>query len=87
MPYVKQEQREPVNESIVQITDHLNKLETPDKAGTFTYVVYQLVRSTFNGRYWARALGIGCMVCAILEWYRRDHSDAEDEAIKKNGDV
>jgi len=55
-------------------------------AGHFTYVVYRLLK-WFNCRFWTRALGIGCLVCAILEIYRRDHAEYEDEKIQENGDI
>ena len=86
MPYIDKDQRcrlDPHIDSLLDRWYHMTKL---DVAGEFTYVIYRLLK-LFSGRYWMRALGLGCMLCAMLEMYRRDHAVYEDEKIKENGDV
>ncbi len=88
MPYIKQENRNRIDPAI----DALLKVipERPnllDIAGNFTYAVYRLLKGLFCESYWSRALGIGCLVCAILEIYRKEHSRYEDRKIQENGDV
>lgn len=87
MPYIPQVERKKVD---VQIDALVAVLNAPDKrktAGTFTYVVYKLLGGVFYGRYWLRALGLGCMLSAILEWYRTDFADYEERKREENGDV
>lgn len=56
-------------------------------AGRFVYVVYRLMLKLFTGRFWTRALGIGCLVCVILELYRKEHAKYENLKIEESGDV
>lgn len=87
MPYIEEKLR-PIYDVHI---DPILKMwkECPNKdaiAGDFTYVVYRLMKY-FNGKFWHRAMAIGCLVCAILEMYRRDHAHYEDVKIMENGDV
>jgi hypothetical protein len=91
MPYVTKASRDcydPHINQILKIWDSIGgKLAiTSDVAGDFTYIIYRLLKF-FSGSFWMRALGIGCLVCAILEIYRRDHGLYEDKKINENGDV
>lgn len=86
MPYIKKEYREPLDPSISTILSRWYHMSKQDVAGEFTYVVYSLL-SFFSGKFWMRALGLGCVLCAILEIYRRDHGPYEDNKILENGDV
>jgi hypothetical protein len=86
MPYIKKEERKQYNAPINEILEMLGKEMPSAAAGPFTYVVYRLLKF-WSGKFWMRALGIGCLVCAILEMYRKEHGPYEDEKIKENGDV
>jgi hypothetical protein len=87
MPYIDKKMRNVYDPYINAITDLWQPVvRLTDIAGEFTYVVYRLLK-VFNGKFWMRALGIGCLVCAILEMYRREHSEYEDEKREQNGDV
>ena len=86
MPYITQKNRELYNGPISEILFVLSHREMTDAAGDFTYIIYRLLMR-FRPRFWMRALGIGCLICAILELYRRDHAEYEDEKIQENGDV
>jgi len=55
-------------------------------AGHITYIVFRLLKF-FNKRYWTRALGVGCLVMAILEIYRECHAEYEDLKKKENGSI
>ncbi len=86
MPYIEPERKEIYDRELNIIKDRLYHTAMFDMAGDFTYIVFSLLK-LFNRRFWARALGIGCLVCAILEIYRRDHTEYEDDKIRQNGDV
>ena len=86
MPYIAPQNRELYNGPISEILFVLSHREMTDAAGDFTYIVYRLLKR-FKPRFWMRALGIGCLICAILELYRTDHALYEDEKLKEQGDV
>ena len=88
MPYIEKEQRRRYDRPIDEILKRLED-EEPRKelaAGQFTYVVYRLLKF-WSGKFWMRALGIGCLIMAILELYRVDNAKYEDTKIQENGDV
>lgn len=86
MPYIKQEDRTKYDGHIDKILYALDHTASDEAAGHFTYVVYRLL-NRFNRRFWHRALAIGCLVCAILEIYRKEHSFYEDAKELENGRV
>jgi len=86
MPYIKQEQRKELNPHLEPMLDRWYHMPKNDVAGEFTYVIYRLLK-IFGGKFWMRALGMGCMVCAMLEMYRQYHAPYENEKIEENGDV
>jgi hypothetical protein len=89
MPYIEKAQRKQYDRPINKILDLLDEapgMPGAGAAGPFTYVVYRLLKF-WSGKFWMRALGVGCLVCAILEMYRKEHGPYEDEKIKENGDV
>jgi len=93
MPYIAQSEREILDPLIDQLAVNMEmSVGYPpelQKAGRLNYVISRLmVRMLPNEkRYWALALAIGTVVCAILEFYRRFVGPYEDEAIRKNGDI
>ncbi len=86
MPYITPDQREKYDGALTEIEDIINHLSIQQVAGEFTYIVYRLLKR-FNVSFFYRALGIGCMVCVILEMYRQEHSRYEDIKKDKNGGV
>lgn len=86
MPYIDQKVRELYDLPIKDLMWRLDHTSSSEAAGAFTYIVYKLLQR-FNRHFWHRALGIGCLICAILEIYRREHAPYEDQKIKENGDV
>ena len=86
MPDIKPGERLHYDTQIKTIIDKWLLLDLKDVAGHFTYIVYRLLKF-FSGKFWMRALGIGCLVCAILEIYRKEHVHYEDMKIIENGDV
>jgi len=86
MPYIPKQDRLLYDMAIDNIYTKLQLKSATDAAGDFTYVVFRLLRR-FSLQYWMRALGIGCLICAILETYRVDHAEYEDQKRKENGEI
>ncbi len=78
MPYIKDEERRWIDTG------------TPPKtAGQLTYKFYKTAL-IYLGRDWtfARlAVVIGCLMCTVLELYRRQGAPHEDKKLKKEGDI
>lgn len=90
MPYIKQEDRDALDQGLEALWTVLAKTSNPiDIAGSVNYVVTRIiVRATNQKRSYATmALMIGTLVCCILEYYRRFVSGYEDEAVIRNGDI
>ena len=91
MPYITDEVKANLDnniDGILETFDYYSKNKGGHGviAGSFTYVVYRLL-GWFNQKFWMRALGMGCLVMAMMEMYRRKHAEYEDSKIKENGDV
>ena len=86
MPYINKDEREMYDGDVNGILEKWELSSLTDVAGGFTYVVFRLMK-VFNTRFWARALGIGCLVMAILEMYRTEHGTYEEIRRVENGDV
>lgn len=95
MPYIELKRREQLDSEVNALARKIsNTIGTNELslmvAGDFTYALYRLFGMIFcagSKRYWQRALGFGCLLCAVLEAYRKFHAPYEDEAIKRNGDI
>jgi hypothetical protein len=85
MPYIAKERRKRYDRTIEEILEALPD-NSEEAAGDFTYVIYRLL-TKFNGRYYERALGMGSLVMACMEMYRRSHGPYEDEKIWEHGDL
>ena len=94
MPYIEDWERRLLDPHIDRLVNememhHMSSPQGLKMAGRLNYVLSRLMVKTLpERRYWALALAIGTVVCAILEFYRRFVARYEDEvAIKKNGDI
>lgn len=83
MPYISQEVRQ-----------SLAAGREPATAGELTYILYQQCwdyatrnRTKRNPNFMDYAIVLGCLLCTILELYRRKVAPYEDEKIAINGDV
>ena len=89
MPYIEDTRRKEIDPLIEKLAANIcmNKSHTAF-AGELNYVVTRLLLKVLpEKRYWALALGVGTLICAVLEFYRRYISLYEDGALKKNGDI
>lgn len=90
MPYITSYLKSKIDPDVDKLIDTISHLHCGvlvETAGVFTYVVCRLLKFFYCRNYWSRALGIGCLVMAILEIYRREHAPYEDEKIREKGDV
>ena len=92
MPYIKQSDREKVDNLIDQLVDILKEQEK--RAGACNYTVSRLLSSCYgenkvpdNWSYLDINEVVGVLECAKLEFYRRVGVPKEDKAIYKNGDL
>ena len=83
MPYITKNDRLRIDQDLPIV----NVVEW--SAGDLTYGLTRLVVAWFHYRksYLNIAIVIGCLVCTILEFYRRVAAPYEDEKIRVNGDV
>lgn len=86
MPYITPKEREKYESHILGIEYILYHQSVTKAAGEFTYIIYRLLKR-FNVTFFYRVVGMGCMVCAMLEMYRKHHALYEDEKEKENGGV
>ena len=86
MPYIAREDRTKLDTPINELIELIPK-ESCTGAGELTYVIFRLLKALYSGKYWTRALGMGCLVCAGLEWYRTTHTEAELVSIQENGNI
>lgn len=78
MPYTPEKERIQIDQGIIPFTP-----------GQLTYKLYR-TSLTYLGKKFSFAdvaIVMGCLLCTILELYRRKAAPYEDEKIKQNGDV
>lgn len=83
MPYIKQEDREKLDQMLD--TDW-----RPDTPGELNYIITKLVHEYIEEKgtnYKTLNAVVGVLECAKMELYRRIVSPYEDEKIKENGDL
>lgn len=86
MPYIKPEDRTPLDPLIDQLCA---ALPAEDFAGQFNYVVSRLCADVLETKQnYARINElVGALECAKLELYRRVAAPYEDTKVEQNGDV
>jgi hypothetical protein len=87
MPYIKQEDREPLDEIVAALT---TELRNGDFRGRLNYAISSVLAGLIEANGTSYRLindFIGVLECAKLEAYRRVASPYEDGKIQENGDV
>lgn len=95
MPYIKPENRLPIDFYFYDDSDELNIAPIqgmhPDvTVGELNYIISNVIKEYIKAkgkRYQAINDVVGALECAKLELYRRIASPYEDEAIQRNGDI
>lgn len=88
MPYIKQEERAPLNEALKPIMAWIADYGLTE--GQLNYVITRLclaVKKKEGLSYKVLNAIIGVLECAKLEFYRHIVADYEDTKIFANGDV
>jgi hypothetical protein len=84
MPYIKQEDRDRLENAIDDLADRVLT------DGQLNYAITRLVVRYFAHNGWCYDLiarAVGALECVKLEFYRRLAGPYEDKAITKNGDL
>ena len=85
MPYIKPEYRDFYDDEITHLILMLQQNKQP---GELNYIITKLCNGFLAGRHYADFNEvIGVLECSKLELYRRLVQPAEEQAMKKNGDV
>lgn len=91
MPYIKQNQRERINDLIDLLAFDINELTGENKvdcSGFLNYCITSLILKVIPARrYWDIALVTGVLENVKQEFYRRYVTPYEDKKISQNGDV
>jgi len=94
MPYVKQEVRDQLDDSIEQLADKIVAASPNDTdfAGNLNYacttLTMRIIKKKFGQiRYWMIALVTGTFKNVADEFYRRVAAPYEDKKITEEGDV
>lgn len=86
MPYIKPEQRKPLDPLIDELS---NLLPEKDFAGSLNYVISRMALNLLGKQAGYARINelIGALECAKLELYRRKAAPYEDQKAAENGDV
>mgnify|MGYP001259760178 CR=1 FL=1 len=90
MPYIKDEERQNLEQSLASLAAQVIVKEDSTQAGVLNYCISALLNEVLktNGVSYRNINElIGVLECAKLELYRRVASPYEDEKIQSNGDV
>ena len=91
MPYIKQDKRDVLDPAIDEIVSRLRGLQLDDPSdniqGNMNYIVSRLLDKLYNANYQEVNNGVGMLICATLEYYRRMAAPYEDQKIYENGDA
>lgn len=91
MPYIKQEQRNNLEDSLrnLRATLHLYSVGTEGEAGDLNYVITSLLGAHLRNGVSYRKINmlVGVLDCVKMELYRRAAAKYEDEKKEENGDV
>ena len=92
MPYIKQNNREVVDETIVKLSENILKASFGNKkAGTLNYTITKLIGEVYGPieslNYKDFNEIIGMLECCKLEFYRKQCAPYEDIKLKENSSV
>ena len=87
MPYVKKDQRPPLDKLADPVIAYLAKLPVEEQDGALNYLVTKIIRTVYPRRYFHYNRALGVLSAIAHELYRHVVGPYEDEKIKENGDV
>lgn len=92
MPYIKQANRDELDNAIEELLTHIAPKTDPSCDGELNYVISRIVAHVLGAasKGWSYVdivRVVGTFECAKLEFYRRIAARKEDRAIETNGDI
>lgn len=87
MPYIKKDDRPPLDELIQPLIAHLKELPMEVQDGALNYSVTKILKELYEPKYFNYNRAMGVLTSIQAEWYRRDVGPYEDKKIIENGDV
>ncbi len=87
MPYIKKNQRSPIDKLIDPLISHLRSLPIEDQDGSLNYAVTKIIKRLYPQKYFHYNRALGVLTAITQELYRRVIGPYEDTKIKENGDV
>ena len=87
MPYIKKNQRPPIDKLIDPLISHLRSLPIEDQDGSLNYAVTKIIKRLYPQKYFHYNRALGVLTAITQELYRRVIGPYEDTKIKENGDV
>lgn len=87
MPYIKQEQRPPIDQLINPLIDHLKSLPMEDQDGSLNYAITKIIKHVYPQKYFHFNRALGVLTAINQELYRKIIDPYEDTKISENGEV
>lgn len=87
MPYIKTEQRPPLDECVEALVAAIEKLPPEGRDGAFNYAATRALKRLYPLSYYNLNRAMGVLSCIQTEFYRRVVAPYEDQKIVENGDV
>ncbi len=87
MPYIKQQDRPPIDTLIQPLIERLKSLPLEQQDGALNYAVTKILKDIYEPSYFNYNRAMGVLSAIQAEWYRRDVAPYEDTKIAENGDV
>lgn len=87
MPYIKKDDRPPIDELVQPLVQHLKNLPEDAQDGALNYAVTKILKELYPAKYFHYNRAMGVLSSIQAEWYRRDVAPYEDKKIIENGDV
>ncbi|MHB1864889.1 MAG: DUF6899 family protein [Candidatus Saccharimonadales bacterium] len=87
MPYIKPEQRQPIDNLLQSLIEHLKQLPVEEQDGALNYAVTKVLKALYQPKYFHYNRAMGVLSSIQAEWYRRDVAPYEDKKIVENGDL
>ncbi len=87
MPYIKQRDRESLDDIIATLVKRISDEGMTQVDGRLNYTMTKLVDGLYSPSYFNFNRAIGVLSCVKQEFYRRIIAPYEDVKIEENGDV
>lgn len=87
MPYIKPDQRVPINDLLRPLIAHLKQLPLDEQDGALNYSVTKILKELYEPRYFNYNRAMGVLSSIQAEWYRKYVAPYEDKKIVENGEV